>query len=166
MIAVHSVRDAFSGADCTRPLDLTNDAPTRDAGLVRRARDHNLRRADLVWLDEVDGTSWVMDRMIDLVRVANRDVFDFDITDFAESPQVARYSADRTGHFGWHSDVGEGRLAERRKLTIVVQLSEPGSYTGGDLEVMPGAGTLAADRARGTATLFPAFVLHHVTPVT
>ncbi|NKX43124.1 2OG-Fe(II) oxygenase [Roseicyclus persicicus] len=166
MIAVHSVSDAFSGADCTRLLDLIAEAPTRDAGLVRQARDHNLRRADLVWLDDVEGSAWVMDRMIELVRHANREVFDFDITDFAESAQVARYGAEREGHFGWHSDIGEGRLAERRKLTIVVQLSEAHAYAGGDLEVMPGANVVAADRARGTATLFPSFVLHRVTPVT
>lgn len=48
MIAVQSVRDAISGADCARLLDLIADAPARDAGLVRQARDHNLRRADLV----------------------------------------------------------------------------------------------------------------------
>jgi len=166
MIAVRSVRDAFSGADCTRLLDLVASAPARDAGLVRQARDHNLRRADLVWLDEVEGTGWVMDTMIDLVRLANRDAFDFDISEFAESPQVARYGAEREGHFGWHSDIGEGRLAERRKLTVVVQLSEPDTYCGGDLEVMPGAATVTAERTRGCATLFPAFVLHRVTPVT
>jgi PKHD-type hydroxylase len=107
-----------------------------------------------------------MDRMIDLVRDANRDVFDFDITEFAESPQVARYGAEREGHFDWHSDIGEGRLAERRKLTIVVQLSEPDAYDGGTLEVMPSAGALSADRTRGAAILFPSFVLHRVTPVT
>jgi len=166
MIAVQSVSDAFSGADCARLLDLVATAPARDAGLVRQARDHNLRRADLVWLDDIEGAGWVMDRVIDIVRVANRDVFEFDITDFAESPQVARYGAERQGHFGWHSDIGEGRLAERRKLTIVVQLSDPDTYGGGDLEVMPGANTISADRARGAATIFPAFVLHRVTPVT
>lgn len=166
MIAVQSVSDAFSGADCARLLDLVATAPARDAGLVRQARDHNLRRADLVWLDDIEGAGWVMDRVIDIVRVANRDVFEFDITDFAESPQVARYGAEREGHFGWHSDIGEGRLAERRKLTIVVQLSEPDSYAGGDLEVMPGANIISAERARGAATIFPAFVLHRVTPVT
>ncbi|MGP1356275.1 2OG-Fe(II) oxygenase [Roseicyclus sp.] len=166
MIAVHSVPGALSGADCARLLEALAEAPARDAGLVRQARDHNLRRADLHWLDEVPGTEWVIERMIDLVRAANREVFDFDITEFAESPQVARYGAEREGHFGWHSDIGEGRLAERRKLTIVVQLSEPEAYVGGDLEVMPGANTIAADRARGAATLFPSFVLHRVTPVT
>jgi PKHD-type hydroxylase len=60
MIAVHSVSDAFSGADCARLLDLVRDAVPRDAGLVRQGRDHNLRRADLVWLDDVVGTEWVM----------------------------------------------------------------------------------------------------------
>lgn len=166
MIAIHSVPGAFSVADCARLAEAVAETPTRDAGLVRQARDHNLRRADLVWLDEVPGCDWVMDRMIDLVRDANRAVFDFDITDFSESAQVARYGADRQGHFDWHSDVGDGRLAERRKLTIVVQLSEADSYTGGDLELMPGAGIRTADRAQGAATLFPAFVLHRVTPVT
>jgi PKHD-type hydroxylase len=166
MIAVHSVHDAFSGADCDRLLEALAGAPSRDAGLVRQARDHNIRRADLIWLDDVPGTDWVMERMIDLVRVANRDVFDFDVSEFAESPQVARYGAEREGHFDWHSDVGEGRLAERRKLTVVVQLSPPDAYEGGDLDLMPGAGKRTADRARGTATIFPAFVLHRVTPVT
>jgi PKHD-type hydroxylase len=166
MIAVHTVSDAFSGADCARLLQTLADAPSRDAGLVRQARDHNLRRADLIWLDEVPATEWVMERMIDVVRAANRDVFDFDITDFAESPQFARYGAEREGHFGWHSDIGEGRLAERRKLTIVVQLTEPDAYEGGDLQLMPGAGEVTARRERGTATLFPSFVLHRVTPVT
>ena len=33
MIAVHSVSDAFSGAECARLLDLVAEAPARDAGL-------------------------------------------------------------------------------------------------------------------------------------
>ena len=92
MIAVQSVSDAFSGADCARLLDTIATTPSRDAGLVRQARDHNLRRADLVWLDDVEGTSWVMDRIIEIVRVANRDVFDFDwrLRDWPESFGVLR----------------------------------------------------------------------------
>lgn len=165
MIAVHPVSDAFSDAECARILDAVAAAPARDAGLVRQARDHNLRRADLVWLDAVADTDWVMGRVIDLVRRVNRDVFDFEISEFAESAQVARYGAEREGHFDWHSDIGEGRLAARRKLTIVVQLSDPAAYAGGALQTMPGAGVLEADRRRGSAVLFPSFVLHRVTPV-
>ena len=44
---------------------------------------------------------------------------------------LARYGAERAGHFDWHSDIGDGPLARQRKLTMVVQLSEPGAYRGG-----------------------------------
>mgnify|MGYP002831124982 CR=1 FL=1 len=90
---------------------------------------------------------------------------DFDLDAFDESPQVARYGAEREGHFGWHSDIGDGRLAARRKLTMVVQLTCPGRYCGGTLEIMPSAHSLKAAPERGTATLFPSFLLHRVTPV-
>lgn len=78
---------------------------------------------------------------------------------------MARYGGERQGHFTWHSDIGEGALAARRKLTMVVQLSDPGDYTGGALELQPDANIRAADRAKGSAVLFPSFVLHRVTPV-
>ncbi|OWU85193.1 oxidoreductase [Oceanicola sp. 22II-s10i] len=166
MLTLHSVPDAFSAAECDRLCALAEAAPSAEARLVGAQRDHNIRRADLVWLDDLPDTGWVMDRLIDVVRVANRDVFDFALTDFSESPQIASYGAEKAGHFDWHADIGDGRLAARRKLTLVVQLSEPGDYEGGVLEVMPTSAVLTARRERGTAALFPAFALHRVTPVT
>ncbi|HSG57316.1 MAG TPA: 2OG-Fe(II) oxygenase [Paracoccaceae bacterium] len=166
MIAVHAMETAFSADECDRIVEIARAAPARDAGLVGQARDHNLRRADLVWLDETPNSGWVMDRIIDLVRRANRDVFDFDLREFAESPQVARYGAEREGHFDWHSDVGDGVVAGKRKLTMVVQLSRPEGYQGGALEVMPSAHAMEARREQGGATVFPSFLLHRVTPVT
>ncbi|MGI3183823.1 2OG-Fe(II) oxygenase [Nioella aestuarii] len=166
MIQIHTVAAAFSSEECAHITTLAETAPATDAGLTRNATDHNLRRADLVWLDEVEGSNWVMDKIIALVREANRQVYGYDLTDFSESAQVARYGADRQGHFDWHSDIGDGRLASRRKLTMVVQLSVPSAYSGGQLELMPGAGTVTADTAQGAATIFPSFVLHRVTPVT
>jgi PKHD-type hydroxylase len=107
-----------------------------------------------------------MPQMMHLVAEANRGGFGFDLTDFGESAQIARYGAAREGHFGWHSDIGAGVWAARRKLTIVVQLSEPQDYDGGALEIWPDAGVQTAPRARGLATIFPSFQLHRVTPVT
>jgi PKHD-type hydroxylase len=79
---------------------------------------------------------------------------------------VARYGAERKGHFDWHSDIGEGVIARQRKLTMVAQLSEPRDYEGGALEVWPSNAILAAPRDRGTLTFFPSYLLHRVTPVT
>lgn len=166
MIDIHTISEAFSASECDAILVVARSAEAQEAGLLRQATDHNLRRADLVWLDDVDGAGWVMDRIIDLVRHANREVFDFALTEFAESPQVARYGAEKQGHFTWHSDIGDGPLAARRKLTMVVQLSDPESYDGGRLEVMPSAQVITAPVGRGNATLFPSYLLHRVTPVT
>ncbi len=166
MIAVHSREAAFSDAECARIVTLARGAATSDARLVGQQRDHNLRRADVVWVDDLPGTGWIMERIIEVVRGANRDLFGFDLSEFAESPQIARYGAEREGHFDWHADIGDGVVAARRKLTLVVQLSAPEGYEGGLLEVMPSANVVQARRERGTGTVFPAFHLHRVTPVT
>jgi PKHD-type hydroxylase len=116
-------------------------------------------------MDEVNGMGWVMERLIDLVRSSNREMFGFDLREFAESPQVASYKGSQAGHFSWHSDIGDGHLAAKRKLTLVLQLSKPDAYEGGNLEVMPGAQVLVASRSQGAVTVFPSFSLHQVTPV-
>ena len=166
MIDHHTVPQAFDPGECAHIIDMARAAPSADARLVGRQRDHNLRRADLVWVEDLEDGGWIMDRIVDVVRVANRDGFDFALEGFDESAQIARYGADRQGHFDWHSDIGDGRLASRRKLTMVVQLSPEEDYQGGTLQIMPSAHVVEAPRARGTATLFPSYLLHRVTPVT
>lgn len=166
MLTPHLLPDAFSAEDCDRIIRAARSQPLDEAALVRNVSDGSIRRAELAWLDERPGADWVMDRIVALVARANREAFDFALSDFAESAQVARYGAERAGHFGWHSDIGAGAVAARRKLTMVVQLSEPGNYEGGLLELWPDGNVRTAARERGTAILFPSFVLHRVTPVT
>ncbi|MEI6098563.1 MAG: 2OG-Fe(II) oxygenase [Alphaproteobacteria bacterium] len=166
MTPFHLTQAALSDSDCDQLVALCAAAPKKDAALVGATTAHQIRRADLVWLDDLPRASWVMDRMIQTVVAANRGSFGFDLTDFSESPQVARYGADRQGHFDWHSDIGAGALAARRKLTIVVQLSDPADHEGGTLELWPDSHMRQIPRQRGLAVTFPSFVLHRVTPVT
>lgn len=161
-----SLANALSAQQCDDLITLIAAHHLKDAGLVRGTTAHNIRRADIAWLDDIAEAAWVMDRMVTLTAQANREAFQFDLTDFGESPQVARYTAAREGHFDWHSDIGAGQWAAKRKLTIVVQLSDPAAYDGGTLELRPDSNVTQAPRARGTATIFPSFVLHRVTPVT
>lgn len=163
--------DALSPADCDRLIAAVRGQPMRDAGLVRAQTAHQIRRAEITWVDDLPGGGWVMDRMIRLTAGVNRDNFGFDLTEFGESAQIARYGAEREGHFAWHSDIatkggGGGTWAAQRKLTIVVQLSPPQAYDGGALELWPDAQVTTAPRDRGLATVFPSFQLHRVTPVT
>ncbi len=158
--------DALTSDQCDVLLALVQVHQMKDAGLVRGATAHQIRRAEIAWLDDIAQAGWVMDRMMAVVAQSNRENFAFDLSDFGESPQVARYGAERAGHFDWHSDIGAGTWAAKRKLTIVVQLSDPADYQGGTLELRPDSNVAEAPRSRGTAIIFPSFVLHRVTPVT
>lgn len=158
--------EALASDECASLIDMACAVEMRDGGLVGQVKRPELRRADLVWLDDLPDAAWVMDRMVRLVAEANRAEFGFDLTDFGESAQIARYGAERQGHFGWHSDIGKGQWAAKRKLTIVIQLSDPADYEGGMLELQPDSNLHTAPRQRGFVTVFPSFVLHRVTPVT
>jgi PKHD-type hydroxylase len=166
MQAFNTVDEALTAEECRQLVTLAEAAPLREAGLVGGVADTRIRAAGLVWVDDLPGASWLMNRMVALVRQANRTGPGFDLTDFAESAQLARYAANRQGHFDWHSDIGAGALAARRKLTVVVQLSDPRDYEGGLLELRPNSAVIAAPRGLGQAVVFPSFVLHRVTPVT
>jgi PKHD-type hydroxylase len=160
------VPDALSPDQCDALTALVQAHQMKDAGLVRGTTAHSIRRAEIAWLDDIPQAAWAMDHLITMVAKANREAFQFDLSDFGESAQVARYGAEREGHFDWHSDIGAGNWAAKRKLTIVIQLSDPADYQGGGLELRPDSNVVEAPRSRGTAILFPSFVLHRVTPVT
>jgi PKHD-type hydroxylase len=106
MTPFHQIDQALTPAECRDLIALCQTSSKRDAGLVRATTAHQIRRAELSWLDDLPQAAWVMDRMVGLVAEANRAAFGFDLTDFAESPQVARYGAEREAHFDWHTDIG------------------------------------------------------------
>ena len=157
--------DMFSATECDAVVRLAHAGGLREAGLVRGRQNESIRSARIAWLDDEGEAAWVFERVTGTVIAANRQHFGLDLTDFAERVQIAFYDAEACGHFDWHSDIGGGTLAERRKLTLVAQLSASGSYTGGTLELNVAGQVEAAERGRGTATLFPSFTPHRVTDV-
>ncbi len=165
MLEPVTLNQAFSGSECARIIGLAQSEGLAAAGLVLGQSDTAIRSAQVAWLDDGGAADWVMQRVVDLVTEANR-AFGFDLADFAERMQVACYRASQHGHFDWHADSGFGPLAVKRKLTLVVQLSDPNDYHGGSLQTWAGNQPAIAMKSQGAATVFPAFALHRVTPVT
>ncbi|GAB4511114.1 MAG: hypothetical protein Tsb0019_06230 [Roseibium sp.] len=156
----------FSQKDCDEIIRLSKAVSQDAGGLVGGTQQREIRRARISWLDDDNGpASWVMDRIMSAVARANREAFDFDITDFREKLQVAVYDEREEGHYDWHSDIGEGPIAQHRKVTIVTQLSPADDYAGGELEISLGHTVMTAARDQGCATLFASFMLHRVVPV-
>jgi len=127
--------------------------------------DPNVRRSDLNWLSYSKETKWVFDRLAHVVSSINAKFFRFDITGFGESIQLTNYSSTDNGMYNWHVDFGPNGVS--RKLSLVLQLSDPSEYEGGNLELNPHGNNIAIiPKRRGLIAVFPAWTLHQVTPVT
>lgn len=127
---------------------------------------HEIRRSSITWLPAADErTHWVYNMLEQYMRSANEEMWGFDLTTLNDDIQYTEYDAADSGYYGWHADIGPDELA-LRKLTLVVQLSDPGEYEGGDFQIMKGNTPEVLPKTKGTAVLFPSYIMHQVTPVT
>ena len=52
-----------------------------------------------------------------------------------------------------------------RKLTVIIQLTDPETYEGADLELQLAHDYTPMTRAQGSMIVFPSFILHRVKPL-
>jgi PKHD-type hydroxylase len=168
------VRRAFTAGECRTIVDLGRRLSDADAALADGAgdaADPGLRQARVAWVGADEDTEWIFERLATYAARANQ-TYGFDLAGFTEDLQFTTY--DRPGSFyTWHQDGLDGAVADR-KLSLVVQLSDPASYEGSDLELLDVAEDYSDDdraawrtraRRRGTVIAFPAFEYHRVTPL-
>ena len=94
---------------------------------------------------------------------ANRH-FGFDISWIPPATQFAQYS--KGNYYKWHSDVNwHNKEMFDRKLSIVIQLSDPKDYDAGDFEFFDEGGN-GKFRGKGSVLVFPSVHMHRVTEVT
>jgi PKHD-type hydroxylase len=128
--------------------------------------DTGIRRSQLHWLYKTPDSSWVYDILGEAVSALNAQYFGFDLTGFGEAFQLTHYDGTDNGMYGWHYDYGGDKISPSRKLSLVVQLSDPSEYEGGELQIMYSSTPASVQKQRGLVAAFPAYMLHQVTPVT
>jgi PKHD-type hydroxylase len=111
-----------------------------------------------------ESTKWIYDKLMEFAIIANRELWNFDLISIIDSIQYTEYY-EGGGHYDYHVDLGPGS-ASHRKISIVVQLSDPSEYEGGDFEILKGITPDKLPRNKGATILFPSYLLHRVTPVT
>jgi PKHD-type hydroxylase len=147
----------FSPCECATLRAVATDEALH-AGRVEGG-DPSARKTRVAVVPQGALRDWVESRLWDAAATANT-AFGFDL-DGIEPPQVLVYGiGDR---FDWHHDCGSGPSA-RRKLSVSVQLSASGDYSGGDLTFL-GRSQPLMSRNQGNAVVFPAFLSHSVTAV-
>jgi PKHD-type hydroxylase len=136
-------------------------------GIGNGSVNENVRRSGLHWLSNTPETVWVFETLAHVVSSLNSQFFRFNLTGFGEKIQLTNYDESEKGMYGWHIDMCSNTNAPCRKLSLVLQLSDPVEYEGGVLEVQPsGQNIIKMRKQRGLIVAFPSWTLHQVTPVT
>ena len=125
-----------------------------------------IRESEARWISLQNDTTWIYDRLAFIVRQLNGQFFNFDISGFVEDFQYTTYYGDKKGHYDWHVDMGNSLNSPPRKLSLVMQLSDPDEYEGGELQLMSSANPMTIEKKKGFIVVFPSYMLHKVTPVT
>lgn len=120
------------------------------------------RKSEISWVPQNEDTAWFYDKISEYAYIANKEMWNFDIWGYLDDLQYTTYYGNG-GHYGWHADLGPDM--SNRKLSAVLQLSDPGEYEGGDLEINIGSQILKVPKELGLITFFPSFLLHRVTPL-
>ena len=135
-----------------------------------------IRKSNIVFMDE----PFVYEQLNPFVQTANKNAgWDFHV-DWNESFQFTSYK--KNGHYDWHQDSWHETYQHKdpnfnnkiRKLSVIVSLSDPKDYKGGDLlfsfhnpnskKSVPHK--INQIKEKGSILVFPSHVWHKVTPVT
>ena len=117
----------------------------------------------------VPTTHWVAGFIWHYIMKANRENFLYDLECIdGESIQYTQYQEGQ--FYKWHNDAGISNMHDDdmvRKLSFVLQLSDPDDYEGGNLQLLDEAGLpYIAPRKKGTIILFDSRTQHRVLKVT
>ena len=155
----------FSNEEIANIIKLGEDrnplTATVDKGRVVR----DIRVSNTSWIDLKEDSEWLYDKIADIITKLNFQYYKFDLTGFYEHMQFTIYEGNELGHYDWHLDSG-GFSKTPRKLSFVLQLSDPNDYEGGDLQLMTSINPITVKKEKGFAVVFPSYTLHRVTPVT
>jgi|TARA_R110000744_G_scaffold112633_1_gene211309 PKHD-type hydroxylase len=154
--------NGFSSKDISKIKTLTK-TPKLEKATVINGAGKDTRNSDIKWLVPNNEYSWIYDTLMQYVQEANS-IWKFNLYSIIDDIQYTEYKGGG-GHYDWHIDIGPGSIAHR-KVSIIVQLSDPSEYKGGILEINTGGGIKAIPQVKGSVVIFPSYLQHRVTPVT
>lgn len=163
----------FSREVCEQILNLGLQLPSQSAtvgfdGKIGVNTEHRKSQTRFI-LKSHPQFNFLFDAMWKMAIQANDEWFGFHLSRI-DYIQLAEYDSSYQGEYKKHHDVFwiNNDPVYHRKLTAVVQLTDPSTYDGGDFEIYdvnhyPNKEDI---RSQGTVTFIPSFVPHAALPVT
>ena len=113
-------------------FSLVEKLPYHEALVAGEGKfNKEIRSSNVKWIPKNDGFGWLYFKLMELASEANKNSWNFDLYSVIDNIQYTEYHATQEGHYGWHQDIGNGSMS-KRKVSMVVQLSDPSEYEGGE----------------------------------
>jgi len=159
--------DGFTDEQIQKIIEICDGYTQQEASVGPGKVNKVVRKTDIAWIDHTPETSFIYDSLGYIARQLNGQFFNFDIWGFQEDLQYTVYGQEES-HYTWHMDRGMSKSSGSapRKLSLVLQLSDPDEYEGGDLQLFTQPETITIEKKKGLVVAFPSFIMHRVTPVT
>jgi len=151
--------DLFLEEEIQQIIDY-GDALSLSDGKVKDDKiDYNIRNSRIAWIHPEKDTWWLFDRAIMVFKSS---------LPFSSLQSMQYTVYDNKGsHYSWHRDVGNGDEIMKARINVaVLQLSDPGNYKGGVLQIKYEDQVIDVMKTKGMVTTFPIQLEHRVTPVT
>lgn len=130
----------------------------KDGGIVEC-----LRKTEIQWIEK----DLIINRVVgSFINEANLAYFKFKLSG-TEKIQFAKYS--EACMYDWHTDINIDQLVEEpRKLSLMIQLSDPDDYKGGEFQLYNGTNEpIEPDvRSQGSVIVFDSRMWHRIKPIT
>ena len=152
--------DLFSTKEVDSIVEY-GDSLILEEGRVKDERvDHSIRNSKIAWIHPKKETLWLFSKAIKVFQSS----LPFSTL---QSMQYSLYYGTDKSHYTWHRDIGDDEIAKARVNVGVLQLSSPGEYKGGVLQIKLEDGeVIDVMKNKGMTTTFPINLLHKVSPVT
>lgn len=150
----HLLYQLFNNTECDNALEQCLSLPSFRV-------ENNVYRATFRPIPLEDNFKWLYDRMSKSFMKSNFDNFNYDLIGISEYPQLVSYEKD--DFCNWHRDITQGNVI--RKLTAIVQLSDPTSYQGGNVLEFETSEVNLCLKDRGSASIFSSFITSSVRPI-
>lgn len=179
MKALWSCYKAFTPEQCKWIVDTVKKetpswARTGDTPTLEKTFEH--RRSKVFWIyPNHPKLGFLHKKFWEVITIMNNKYYQAHLTDLPPL-QFTQYSEQYQGEYKLHMDLDwlnrsniSSTSQQQRKISTVVQLSDPNDYVGGDFEFgndvleRPNPKIL---RQQGLMLSFPSFLYHGVTPVT
>lgn len=158
----------FSDDELTEIKKYCNTLSINDSTITEGNKlEPQVRKSKVAFFELDQDNHWIFEKLKSITESINNEFFQYDLTGF-RTIQYTKYN-NVDDHYSHHKDMLFDAFFPEdhgltRKLSVILFLSDPSEYTGGEFE-LHGNSEFIIEQKKGRIIAFPSFMMHRVIPV-